>query len=26
MFDTPDQLDITRYPNRHVAFGYGPHF
>jgi cytochrome P450 len=26
MFDAPDQLDITRYPNRHVAFGYGPHF
>jgi cytochrome P450 len=26
MFDAPEQLDITRYPNRHVAFGYGPHF
>jgi cytochrome P450 len=26
VFDAPDQLDITRYPNRHVAFGYGPHF
>lgn len=24
-FDDPDTLDITRTPNKHVAFGYGPH-
>ncbi len=22
----PEQLEITRHPNRHVAFGYGMHF
>lgn len=25
-FDQPDSLDIGRRPNRHLAFGYGPHF
>lgn len=24
-FDTPDELQIDRYPNRHIAFGAGPH-
>ena len=24
-FDDPDQLDITRWPNRHTAFGIGIH-
>lgn len=26
IFDHPDELDITRQPNPHLAFGYGPHF
>jgi cytochrome P450 len=26
VFDRPDELDITRRPNPHLAFGYGPHF
>ena len=26
VFDDADQLDITRSPNRHVAFGHGAHF
>jgi len=25
-FPAPDQLDLRRDPNRHVAFGTGPHF
>ena len=25
-FDNPDSLDITRTNNKHVAFGYGPHY
>ncbi|MFI0355254.1 cytochrome P450 [Actinomadura sp. 9N407] len=25
-FDGPDDLDVTRTPNRHVAFGHGLHF
>lgn len=26
IFERADQLDIMRHPNRHLAFGYGPHF
>ncbi|MFZ4813834.1 MAG: cytochrome P450 family protein [Phototrophicaceae bacterium] len=26
MFPNPDQLDITRNPNRHVALGFGVHY
>lgn len=25
-FDAPDQLELSRQPNRHLAFGAGPHF
>jgi len=25
-FDMPEKFDITRYPNNHVAFGFGTHF
>lgn len=25
VFDRPDECDLTRSPNRHLAFGFGPH-
>ena len=25
LYDSPDQFDITRSPNPHLAFGHGPH-
>ncbi len=25
-FTEPERLDLTRYPNRHLAFGFGTHF
>ena len=26
VFDTPEEFDITRTPNDHMAFGFGSHF
>lgn len=26
IFENPDQLDVRRSPNPHLAFGFGPHF
>ena len=26
VFDAPDRFDVSRSPNPHVAFGYGPHY
>lgn len=26
IFDRPDELDLARTPNKHLSFGYGPHF
>lgn len=26
VFDGPEELDVTRTPNHHVAFGFGTHF
>jgi len=26
VFENPDQLDVRRSPNPHLAFGFGPHF
>jgi len=26
VFERPDELDVTRDPNTHLAFGWGPHF
>jgi pimeloyl-[acyl-carrier protein] synthase len=26
LFPNPDQLDLSRFDNRHVAFGWGGHF
>ena len=26
VFDNPESFDIERYPNNHLAFGFGTHF
>lgn len=26
VFDRPGELDLTRRPNPHLAFGFGPHY
>jgi cytochrome P450 family 142 subfamily A polypeptide 1 len=26
VFESPDTFDLRRYPNPHLAFGFGPHF
>jgi cytochrome P450 len=26
VFERPDELDLTRGPSDHIAFGFGPHF
>ncbi|MFL0025092.1 cytochrome P450 [Streptomyces sp. NBUL23] len=26
VFDRPEEFDLARTPNKHVSFGYGPHF
>jgi cytochrome P450 len=26
VFDDPFRFDVSRHPNKHVAFGFGPHF
>jgi cytochrome P450 len=26
VFDSPDRLDVTRSPNKHLAFGFGVHY
>ncbi|SMC64390.1 cytochrome P450 [Kibdelosporangium aridum] len=26
VFDRPDEFDLSRTPNNHLTFGYGPHF
>jgi cytochrome P450 len=26
VFDRPERFDLSRSPNRHMTFGYGPHF
>ena len=26
LFRSPEELDVTRHPNPHIAFGFGTHF